>query len=192
MTFAFICAAGSPLAAVFSSDWSFNTAENSIHPDLTTGRPIREERPLYPNYNEPDLVTLTFSIGLQILVELSTSVQWFLSTKLVLLMHPHIMTVYLTHGFVMWTWGAFIAVQLNQWGAPYWANLLVTLITTYGFIFGLASVLTPLIDFPTQALMRNIDRWMKDEPRKKRRTTAPFTKAIVVDRHKVESEKKDA
>ncbi|WPH03549.1 Glycosyl hydrolases family 16 [Acrodontium crateriforme] len=192
MTFAFICAAGSPLAAVFSSDWSFNTAENSIHPDLTTGRPIREIDPLYPNYNEPDLVTLTFSIGLQILVELSTSVQWFLSTKLVLLMHPHIMTIYLTHGFVMWTWGAFIAVQLNQWSVPYWANLLVTLVTTYGFIFGLASVLTPLIDFPTQALMRNIDRWMKDEPRKKRQSTAPFTKAIVIDRHKVESEKKDA
>jgi len=73
-------------------------------------------------------------------------VQKFLSLKVILLLHPHIMTIYLTHGFVMWTWGSWVAVALNDAGVPYWANLLVTLTTTYAMIFALASVLTPLIE----------------------------------------------
>ncbi|KAH9828472.1 Glycosyl hydrolases family 16 [Teratosphaeria destructans] len=171
MTGAFICAAGTPLVGALNSDWSFDTVENGIHPDFGTGRPIMADGPEYPNYNEPTLTILLFSIGLQILVELSTVVQWLLSTKVILLLHPHIMTIYLTHGFVMWTWGAWVSLALNNAGVPYWANLLINLVATYAVIFLLASILTPLIEFPTQALMRNLDRWMKEEPRPKRRTT---------------------
>lgn len=139
--------------------------------------------PVYPGYNEPTLTILLFSIGLQILVELSSYVQKFLSWKVILWLHPHIMTVYLTHGFVMWTWGAWCAVALNSAGVPYWAVLLVTFVTTYALIFLLATVLTPLIEFPTQAVMRNLDRWTKDEPVPKRSTTAPFPKNMVLGRH---------
>lgn len=183
MTGAFICAFGAPAVGAFNQQWSFDTVENGVHPDFSSGRPIMEVGPVYPGYNEPTLSILLFSIGLQILVELSTWVQAFLSLKVILWLHPHIMTVYLTHGFVMWTWGAWCAIALNSAGVPYWAVLLVTLITTYALIFLLASVLTPLIEFPTQALMRDLDRWVKDEPVKKRETTAPFSKDLVVKRH---------
>ncbi|KAF2772416.1 hypothetical protein EJ03DRAFT_372162 [Teratosphaeria nubilosa] len=183
MAGACICAAGTPLVGAFNSKWSFETRENGIHPDFGTGRPIMTISPEYPNYNEPTLTILLFSIGLQILVELSTVVQWLLSTKFILLLHPHIMTIYLTHGFVMWTWGAWVSLALNNAGLPYWANLLITLVATYAVIFLLASILTPLIEFPTQAFMRNLDRWMKEEPKPKRLTTAPFGKQIVLNRH---------
>lgn len=183
---ALLLAAGAPLVAIFDQTWSFPTAENSIHPDFVTGQPIMEIDAAYPDYYEPTLAILVFSIGLQILVELSTWFQKFLSLKLVLWLHPHIMTIYLTHGFVMWTWGAWCALVLNGAGLPYWGNLLVTLVTTYSWIFLLASVLTPLLEFPTQALMRNIDRWTKEEPVPKRSTIAPFRKELVVNRNGAE------
>lgn len=179
---AFLAAFSAPLAACFNQAWSFETLENGIHPDFATGRPIMDVKPVYPGYNEPTLTIIMFSVGFQMLVELSTVVQALLSTKAVLWLHPHIMTVYLTHGFVMWTWGAWVTVQMGVAGVPYWANLLVNLITTYALIFLLATFLTPLIEFPTQAFMRNLDRWTKDEPVARRETTAPFSKELVVNR----------
>jgi peptidoglycan/LPS O-acetylase OafA/YrhL len=98
------------------------------------------------------------------------------------------MTIYLTHGFVMWTWGAFIAVKMNDAGAPYWANLLVNLVTTYIMIFLLASVLTPLMEVPTQGALRIMDRWTMKEPIKKRPMTAPFSKALIMDRQEDNAE----
>ena len=90
-----MCAAGAPLISVFNQEWSFDTFENSMHPDFPTGKPIMNVKSVYPNYNEPTLTILLFSIGLQILVELSPLVQKFLSLKVILWLHPHIMTVYL-------------------------------------------------------------------------------------------------
>lgn len=90
-----------PLVLLFNSDvyyWSFMAWENAIHPDPTTGRPIFEHIPsiwwAYPNYNAPSLAVLSFSVGLQVIVELSTWVQKALSIKLVTFFHPHIMTIY--------------------------------------------------------------------------------------------------
>ena len=83
----------------------------------------------------------------------------------------------------MWTWGAWCAIALSEAGVPYWANLLVTLVTTYIFIFLLATVLTPLMDLPTHAVMRTLDRWTRDEPTAKRETTAPFSRDLVRDRN---------
>lgn len=159
-----------------------------MHPDIESGKTISQIDPLYPDYFEPTLTIITFSIGLQILVELSTWVQAFLSTPVVLWLHPHIMTIYLTHGFVMWTWGAFITVKMNDAGAPYWANLLVNLVTTYMMIFLLASVLTPLMEVPTQGALRIMDRWTMKEPMKKRPMTAPFSKALIMDRQEDDTE----
>lgn len=179
LTIALAGAMGAPLIAVFNQNWSFATAENDIHPDQGTGRPIGDIAHTYPNYNEPTLAILVFSIGLQIIIELSPAVQWVLSLRPILWMHPHIMTIYLTHGFVMWTWGAWVAVELGTAGVPYWANLLVTLVTCYILIFALAAVLSPLMEVPVQGVMRTLDRWTKHEPVPPRKTIAPFTKDLL-------------
>lgn len=182
LTMALTCALGATLFSVFNNEWSFNTAENSIHPDPRTGKPIVAEGAVYPSYQEPTLAILLFSIGLQITVELSSWVQAFLSIRFFVFLNPMIFTIYLTHGFVMWTWSAWVSLACNSAGMPYWANLLVTLVTTYAVILLLAWVLTPLLEFPTLALMRNLERWTKEEPRPKRPTTAPFSKDIVLNR----------
>ena len=180
-------ALGATLTSVFDQRWSFNTYENSIHPDHTTGKPIITLQAVYPDYDTPTLALLLFSIGLQVAVELSPWVQAFLSLRFFIFLNPMIYTIYLTHGFVMWTWGAWVSLACNSAGMPYWANLLVTLVTTYTLILLLALILTPLLDYPTQALMRNIDWWTKEEPIPKRPTTTPFSKDLVLNRKGKES-----
>ena len=65
LTTALLCALGATLFSVFNNKWSFNTAENSIHPDQLTGKPLRatEGGAVYPSYQEPTLAILLFSIG---------------------------------------------------------------------------------------------------------------------------------
>lgn len=91
----------SPLTLLFNGNiysFPFLGWENGIHPDPSTGRPLfeltKDLYSLYPAYNAPNLAVLTFSIGLQIVVELSKTVQWCLSAPFITFFHPHIMTVY--------------------------------------------------------------------------------------------------
>ena len=84
-----------PLTLMFNSNifyFSFMAYENGIHPDPTTGRPIlsvTEDVALaYPPYYNPSLAVLVFSVALQIIVELSVTVQWALSLKFITALHP--------------------------------------------------------------------------------------------------------
>lgn len=189
MTGAFLGAAGAPLAAVFNDEFSFDTRENSIHPDFNSGLTINEALgQTYPDYYFPTLTILAFSIGLQILVELSTWVQAFLSIKPILWLHPHIMTVYLFHGFIFWAFGSAVCVGLWQAGLPYWTCLLLTLVLSYAVLFLVASVLSPLIAVPTDASMRFLDRWIKEDPVPNIATITPYQKSLVLDRDGVEAQ----
>jgi hypothetical protein len=188
-----VCAGGASLFGIFNPEWSFFIVENGIHPDVTTGKPIMNTNgPAYPDYTVPTLALLIFSIGLQTVVELSTWVQAFLSLKLFTFLNPMIYCIYLTHGFVFWTWGAWVALACNSTGMPYYCTLIITLVTSYTLILLLGMFLSPLLEFPTQALMRNIERWATVEPQPKRPTTAPFSKDLVLNRKIKESEHGDA
>lgn len=90
-----------PLVLLFNSafyHWSFMSWDNAIHPEAFTGRPLFETIPsvwyAYPEYFEPTFAHLTFSLGLQLIVELSVWAQKALSIKLITFFHPHIMTLY--------------------------------------------------------------------------------------------------
>lgn len=103
LTIAFLVTMATPLVLLFNSaffSFSFMAWENAIHPDPTTGLPIYKTIPsiwwAYPQYYAPNFAILTFSAGLQIIVELSTWAQKALSIKLITFFHPHIMTIYRT------------------------------------------------------------------------------------------------
>lgn len=178
-----------PLVLLFNAsiyNWSFMAYENGIHPDPVTGRPIIDVSAnvwaAYPPYYQPSLAVLTFSVGLQVIVELSTWVQAALSTKVIIFLHPHIMTIYLMHGFIFWSLGAYIVVALSNTGIPYWGTLLVNAVCCYSLIMILAVIMTPLIDFSTKGVTKNIWRWATEMPVPHRATTAPFDKALVLGR----------
>ena len=101
LTFAVLLTLATPLVLLFNSafyNWSFMSWDNAIHGDPFTGRPIFETIPsiwyAYPDYFAPTFAHLTFSLGLQTIVELSVWAQKALSIKLITFFHPHIMTLY--------------------------------------------------------------------------------------------------
>ncbi|KAF2717264.1 glycoside hydrolase family 16 protein [Polychaeton citri CBS 116435] len=178
-----LLALATPLIMVWSHQFNWQMKENSIHPDQATGQPIvLVDGNTYPDYFIPTLAHVTFAISLQIIVEMSKWVQAFLSLKVVLWIHPHIMTIYLTHGFIFWSWGAWVCVTLHSAGIPYWANLIITALTSYTVIAMVAKILTPWIEFITRATLRNVWRWASEAPIPKRQTTAPFNKELILNR----------
>lgn len=196
LTAACLVAIGAPAMDLSNSvtTWDFMGYEYAIHPNAATGRPLLiEDGPVYPNYNYPTLAILLFSGSLQMVVETSTWVQWFLSLKCFTVLHPHVMTIYLLHGFVFWSLGSLVAVNMAIAGLPYWAVLLITALLCYTVIIGASIfIVTPLIEFATQSAMKNIWRCATEEPVPHRPTTAPFPKSLIVDRNGEEEEKHEA
>ncbi|KAJ9655394.1 hypothetical protein H2201_008815 [Coniosporium apollinis] len=159
------------------------TRERGIHPDVQTGLPLSQTpRAGYPDYFEPRLNTLIFAGSLQMIVELSTWVQKFLSLKVWIWVFPHIMTVYLIHGFIFWSLGAWLCVTLAEAGLPYWANMLVVWTCCYAAMAVASILITPMTEPTAMAACRNIWRWASEQPVPKRPTLAPFPKDLFLNR----------
>ncbi|KAI5363346.1 Putative glycoside hydrolase family 16, concanavalin A-like lectin/glucanase domain superfamily [Septoria linicola] len=195
LIFATILTLATPLVLLFNSAFyffSFMSWDNAIHPEVTTGRPIYETIPsiwyAYPEYFAPSFAHLSFSLGLQLIVELSVWAQKALSIKFVTFFHPHIMTLYLLHGFIFWSIGSFTAVSLSNLSLPYWAILLITGLVCYAILILVTIIITPLIEFATKGATKNIWRWATEEPVPHRRTTAPFNKELIMGRQPEEGE----
>lgn len=75
---------------------------------------------------------------------------------------------------------------------PYWSILLITGLVCYTVIFLVAIILTPLIEFATKGSTKNIWRWATEEPVPHRKTTAPYTKDLVLGRQADESKEQSA
>ncbi|KAF3044724.1 hypothetical protein E8E12_009792 [Didymella heteroderae] len=156
-------------------EFNFATAENNIHPDEATGEALLNTvNAGYPSYYSPRLNGLLFAGGMQAIVELSTCIQWLLSTPPLLVLFPHIFTIYLVHGLVFWSWGSWLMVFLAERGFTYGVNVAIVGVTSYVVLFLSLPIVTPVIE----ALGKDITAlvWMtaqeKSPPR--RRTLFPF------------------
>ncbi|KZM21138.1 uncharacterized protein EKO05_0008122 [Ascochyta rabiei] len=156
-------------------DFNFATAEHDIHPDEATGEALlHTDNAGYPPYYSPRLNGLLFAGGMQAIVELSTCVQWLLSTPPLLVLFPHIFTIYLLHGLVFWSWGSWLLVFLAKRGFTYGVNVAIVGVTSYAVLFLSLPIITPIIE----ALGKDITAlvWMtaqeKSPPR--HRTLFPF------------------
>jgi hypothetical protein len=198
VTFFWCCvAAGFAVSVVpnwVETDFNFSTAERNIHPDPQTGEPIlNTDSAGYPEYFVPRLNGLLFAGGMQAVVELSSVVQWFLSTPPFLILFPHVFTIYLLHGLVFWTYGAWLMVFLADRGFTYGVNVAIVGVTSYAVLFASLPIITPIIE----ALGKDVTAlvWMtaqnKSPPR--RRTLFPFPEDLFTGRAvnaKIDSEKK--
>ncbi|KAJ8117963.1 hypothetical protein OPT61_g963 [Boeremia exigua] len=177
ITLAWLCVA-TGFAVNLLPNWmefNFATAEHDIHPDEATGEALlHTDNAGYPAYYTPRLNGLLFAGGMQVIVELSTCVQWLLSTPPLLVLFPHIFTIYLLHGLVFWSWGSWLMVFLAERGISYGINVAVVGVTSYAILFLCLPIVTPVIE----ALGKDITAvvWMtaqeKSPPR--RRTLFPF------------------
>ncbi|KAJ4987804.1 glycoside hydrolase family 16 protein [Stagonosporopsis vannaccii] len=177
ITFAWLCVAAGFAVNLLPNwmDFNFATAEHDIHPDEATGEALlHTENAGYPPYYTPRLNGLLFAGGMQAIVELSTAIQWLLSTPPLLILFPHIFTIYLLHGLVFWSWGSWLMVFLAERGFAYGINVAIVGVTSYAILFLICPIITPIIE----ALGKDITAivWMtaqeKSPPR--RRTLFPF------------------
>ncbi|KAF1945378.1 hypothetical protein EJ02DRAFT_396698 [Clathrospora elynae] len=162
---------------------NFATIERNIHPQPSTGERLGNTAQAgYPSYYEPRVNGLLFAGGMQAIVELSTSIQWLLSTPPFLIFFPHVFTIYLLHGLVFWTWGSWLMVFLAGRGFTYGINVIIVGVTSYGLLLLSLPIVTPLIE----ALGKDVTAlvWMtaqeKSPPR--RRTLFPFPEDIFTGR----------
>lgn len=157
--------------------FNFTTLENGIHPDQETGLPIRDtENYSYPNYYEPRFNMLLFAVGMQAIVELSTVVQKILSFPVLVWVFPHIFTIYLIHGFIFWSWGAWLCVFLAGKGFVYWLNILLVGVTSYAVIILSLPIVTPAIEILGRDITINIWDFANEKPPPKHDTLYPFNK----------------
>jgi hypothetical protein len=175
------------------TDYNFSTAERNIHPDPNTGEPIlNTDAAGYPSYFVPRLNGLLFAGGMQAIVEISSAVQWFLSTPPFLLLFPHVFTIYLLHGLVFWTYGSWLMVFLASRGFTYGVNVAIVGVTSYALLFAIMPIVTPIVEALGKDMTALV--WMtaqnKSPPR--RRTLFPFPEDLFTGRAvnaKVEVEK---
>ncbi|KAF2141712.1 glycoside hydrolase family 16 protein [Aplosporella prunicola CBS 121167] len=157
--------------------YNFTVEENGIHPDQETGQPIKNTpRFAYPNYYEPRFNMLLFAVGMQAIVELSTFVQKLLSFKLLVLVFPHIFTIYLIHGFVFWSWGSWLCIFLAHRAMAYWAMMLIVGLTSYAIIFLSLPIITPIIEILGRDITLQVWKFASEKPAPKRATLFPYNK----------------
>ena len=174
------------LANDLISQWTgynFQTIEHGWHPDKETGLMIlNTPRAGFPPYYTPKLNGLIFAICSQLIVEWSSYVQKVVSTKVFLWMFPHIFTIYLFHGFVFWSVGAWICVGLGSWGIPYWANMLITALGSYAFLFASLPIITPVVEALGKSVTISIWTSASEQPAPKRATLYPFPTDLFTSR----------
>jgi hypothetical protein len=153
----------------------FNVAELDVHPDILTGLPIQQTpRAGSVEYYVPRVNGLVFSIAAQGIVELSPFIQKVFSSKVILWAFPHVYTIYLIHGFVFWSLGAWLCVMLSAMGLPYWANLLVVGLACYTVIILSLPLMTPVVEALGINIVKHIWRNAYEQPPKRRATLFPF------------------
>ena len=155
--------------------FTFSTAERGIHPDVQTGLPLAQTANAgYPAYTEPKLNGLVFAVCSQYIVEISTWVQAVLSTKLFLWLFPHVFTIYLIHGLVLWSMGSLVCVFFAGQGLPYWANMLLTALICYTTLFSILPIVTPVMEMLGKEITKGIWVAASEEPAAWRPTSHPF------------------
>ena len=169
------------------SQWtnvSYTTLEYAIHPDINSGLSISQAgHAEFPAYFIPRLNGIVFATGLQAAVELSPTIQKCLSTKLLVLIFPHIFTIYLFHGFIFWSLGSFLCVHFSVAGLPYWLNILLVAICCYATLAFSVFLLTPVVEGLGKAITVNIWRDARDDPLSRQPTLHPFPKNLFLTRN---------
>ena len=172
------------------SEIDYAAYEYGIHPNSTSGLPISEAgRAVSPVFFVPRLNGLVFAVGLQAAVELSPAIQKMLSFQLLMIMFPHILTIYLLHGFIFWTFGSWLCAFLAARGLIYWLNILVVALSSYVILVITTPLVTPVLDCLSKTSTMDIWRQAREEPAPRHPTLYPFPKDLFLSRNEISWER---
>ncbi|QGA18998.1 hypothetical protein EYB26_006683 [Talaromyces marneffei] len=165
--------------------------EYGWHPDPKTGNSLAQENSApYPDYFIPRLNAFLATITMQGVVEISPTLQKMLSVKVLQWLFPHIFSIYLIHGFVMWSVGSWAMISMFSHGYPYWLCTLVTAIVCYGTLFAVLPILTPPIEALGKGFTQRLWQFASSEPVERKPTTYPFGEEFLTTRDQLENSSK--
>lgn len=109
--------------------------EHGVHPWWPTAEPkgwaADSNKTLYTDARFFDFL---FVIGFFLLCDLCTTFRNFFQLRFWSIFGRNAFALYLLHGVVFWSWGAFLCLKLLVAGVPYWASVLIVFITSYGIL----------------------------------------------------------
>ena len=82
---------------------------------------------------------------------------------------------------MFWSLGSAIAVHLNAFGWPYWANILVVGVSCYTTLFAVLPLLTPVVETLGKNVTNNIWIWVHETTFERKRTLFPLKKDLLVE-----------
>ena len=162
--------------------------EYGIHPNSTSGLPISHA--VSPVFFMPRLNGLVFALGLQATVDLSPAIQKIFSFKLLMLIFPHILTIYLLHGFIFWTLGSWLCVFLAVRSLTYSLNISIVALCSYTVLALTTPLVTPVLDCLGKTCTTDIWRQAREEPAPRHPTLYPFPKDLFLARNEISWERK--
>ncbi|KAF1996064.1 glycoside hydrolase family 16 protein [Amniculicola lignicola CBS 123094] len=169
--------------------FNFTTYENNIHPDSSTGEALwNTPRAVYPEYYVPRLNGFLFAAGMQTIVELSPAIQWVLSLPPLLVLFPHIFTIYLIHGLVFWSWGSWLMVFLADRGFGYGINVTIVGVTSYVLLFLCLPIVTPIVEALGKDITALVWTTATEKSPPRRRTLFPFPDDLFTRRENQDEE----
>lgn len=117
------------------ANFDFARLEYDIHPDYTTANPqLWEQQNGGPYYTDPRFEDFLFVLGFFLLCDLCASFRKFFQLRIWSGLGRNAFSLYLLHGVIFWSWGAWITLRCLENGVPYWAAILVNFITSYAIL----------------------------------------------------------
>ncbi|OKL55829.1 hypothetical protein UA08_08826 [Talaromyces atroroseus] len=162
---------------------NYAQVEYGWHPDKLTGLSLTQaDADSYPDYFVPRLNAFLATISMQAVVEICPTLQKVLSVKILQWLFPHIFSIYLIHGFIIWSVGSWTMLSMWSKGYPYWLCTLITAITSYGTLFASLPLLTPPIEALGKGFTVRLWQFASTEPVPRKPTTYPFGKELFTRR----------
>lgn len=165
--------------------------EYGWHPDPKTGQALYQtDSDGYPDYFIPRLNAFLATITMQGVVEISPTLQKILSVKMLQWLFPHVFSIYLIHGFIMWSVGSWTMISMFSHGYPYWVCTLITAIVCYGTLFAVLPLLTPPIEALGKGFTQRLWQFASTEPVERKPTTYPFGEEFLTTRDQLQDSSK--
>ncbi|SJX64811.1 uncharacterized protein SRS1_15240 [Sporisorium reilianum f. sp. reilianum] len=124
----------------------FDNREHRIHPDWTTEAPHAWSDDSGISYTDPRISSWILSFSFFLLTDLSDLLRGFFRLRVWSYIGKNAFAVFLMHGVVWWTWSAWLCLTLLAAGVPYWATILVVVVTSYALLFAVAECFTATFD----------------------------------------------
>ncbi|SNX83940.1 uncharacterized protein MEPE_02648 [Melanopsichium pennsylvanicum] len=126
---------------------NFDNLEYQLHPDWSTEEPHAWTDNADISYTDPRVAAFVLSFSFFLLTDLSNLLRAFFRLKFWSYIGKHAFAVFLIHGVVWWTWAAWLCLTMLAAGVPYWATILVVLLTSYALLFVLVELFTATFDY---------------------------------------------